>query len=318
MMRAMSSAIAGLKAHQDAIDVVGNNIANVNTHSFKSGSVSFRDVMYQNIASAAEGSTATGMAGTNPSQIGYGSATASVGVDMSNGGKDQTGKPNDCYIDGQGYFVVADGGAAKDGETALNYPAGMKYTRVGSLTFDSNGYLTDGNGNYILGVNNSAIGTDGKPTGAIPTTTTAMDAKLKDGHLELADGTAVQPEYICYDPASNTLKNVAFGPDGTITATVNGSAVTLGKAALAYFGNAAGLQDVGNSYYKDTPNSGDAKYFAPGSGETGSLVTGSLESSNVDLATEFSNMIVYERGYQANTKIISVADEMLQTLVNMK
>lgn len=314
MMRAMSSAIAGLKAHQDAIDVVGNNIANVNTHSFKSGSVSFRDVMYQNIASAAEGSTATGMAGTNPSQIGYGSATASVGVDMSNGGKDQTGKPNDCYIDGQGYFVVADGGAAKDeGGNALNYPAGMKYTRVGSLTFDSNGYLTDGNGNYILGVNNDA-GEDG----AIPTTTDAMDAKLEDGSLKAGSDEKVHPEYIHYNTDANTLKNVAFGPDGTITATVNGSAVTLGKAALAYFGNAAGLQDVGNSYYKDTPNSGDAKYFAPGSGETGSLVTGSLESSNVDLATEFSNMIVYERGYQANTKIISVADEMLQTLVNMK
>lgn len=310
MMRAMSSAVAGLKAHQDAIDVVGNNIANVNTHSFKSGSVSFRDVMYQNIASASAGSTATGLAGTNPSQIGYGAATASVGVDTSNGGKDQTGRPNDCYIDGQGYFVVADGGKKTD----ANQPTGMKYTRVGSLQFDSSGYLTDGNGNYVLGVNNDA-GEDG----AIPTVTTAMDGKLAtDGSLKTDQGDMVPPEYIHYSTEDNTLSNVSFGTDGTITATSGGKVVTLGKVVLSHFSNAAGLEDIGNSYYKNTPNSGAAKFYAPGSGETGNLVTGSLENSNVDLATEFSNMILYERGYQANTKIISVADEMLQTLVNMK
>ncbi len=305
----MSSAVAGLKAHQDAIDVVGNNIANVNTHSFKSGSVSFRDVMYQNIVSAAQGNPDTGLAGTNPSQIGYGVATASVGVDTSNGGKDQTGKPNDCYIDGQGYFVVADGG---EDAANTNQPTGMKYTRVGSLQFDSQGYLTDGNGNYVLGVNN------GDGTSAVPTDTTSMTDKLTaddtDGSLTSED----IPEYIHYDPAANTLSNVSFGTDGTITATSGGKVVTLGKVVLSHFSNAAGLEDIGNSYYKNTPNSGAAKFYAPGSGETGNLVTGSLENSNVDLATEFSNMILYERGYQANTKIISVADEMLQTLVNMK
>jgi flagellar hook protein FlgE len=306
----MSSAVAGLKAHQDAIDVVGNNIANVNTHSFKSGSVSFRDVMYQNIVSAAGGDPDTGLAGTNPSQIGYGAATASVGVDTSNGGKDQTGRPNDCYIDGQGYFVVADGG--QDGTN--NYPVGMKYTRVGSLQFDSQGYLTDGNGNYVLGVNNDA-GEDG----AIPTVTTAMDGKLAtDGSLKTDQGDMVPPEYIHYSTEDNTLSNVSFGSDGTITATSGGEVVTLGKVALAHFSNAAGLEDIGSSYYKDTTNSGAAEFYVPGSGATGNLVTGSLENSNVDLATEFSNMILYERGYQANTKIISVADEMLQTLVNMK
>lgn len=297
----MSSAVAGLKAHQDAIDVVGNNIANVNTHSFKSGSVSFRDVMYQNIASASAGSTATGLAGTNPSQIGYGAATASVGVDTSNGGKDQTGRPNDCYIDGQGYFVIRDGAS------------GMKYTRVGSLQFDSQGYLTDGNGNYVLGVNNDPD--TGETT--IPETnnmTSKLATDTTDGSLS---ATGI-PEYIHYDPAHNTLSNVSFGSDGTITATSGGKVVTLGKVVLSHFSNAAGLEDIGSSYYKNTTNSGDAKYYTPDGSTVGKLVTGSLENSNVDLATEFSNMILYERGYQANTKIISVADEMLQTLVNMK
>ncbi len=271
MMRAMSSAVAGLKAHQDAIDVVGNNIANVNTHSFKSGSVSFRDVMYQNLTSASEGDENAGTAGVNPSQIGYGSAAASVGVDTTNGGKDQTGRPNDCYIDGEGYFVVRDG---KNGE---------KFTRVGTLSFDGDGYLTDGNGGYVLGYDdeNSA----GDPI-----------------HFDDTD-----------------LKNVSIEPDGTITAIASdGDAEVIGQICLASFPNASGLEDIGNSYYRQTGNSGSPQYFEPGSGSTGNLVTGSLENSNVDLATEFSNMILYERGYQANTKIISVADEMLQTLVNMK
>jgi flagellar hook protein FlgE len=111
---------------------------------------------------------------------------------------------------------------------------------------------------------------------------------------------------------------------------LDGSVVTIGQIEIAHFTNPAGLEQMGGNYYKATDNSGNAtiesdgsitsaglSFETPGSSATGNLVTGALESSNVDLANEFSNMITTERGYQANSKIITVADEMLETLVSM-
>jgi flagellar hook protein FlgE len=261
----MSSAVAGLKAHQTALDVIGNNISNVDTPSFKSGSVSFRDTMYQTTQAASKGDGAS-RAGSNPVQIGYGAAASSVTDDVGKGGEDETGRTGDVYIDGEGFLIVADG-------------TDKKYTRVGRLDFDSDGNLTDGNGGYVLD---------------------------KGGNK------------IKYDTSKGDLSNTSIAPDGTITATQGGSVVTVGQIGLANFKNAAGLQKIGNSYYKETNNSGAATFATPGGDGTGTLVSGALEASNTDLAAEFSNMVMYERAYQANTKMISVADEMYQTLVNMK
>ena len=149
-----------------------------------------------------------------------------------------------------------------------------------------------------------------------------QNATTKDGKVTFAPtsyAAADPPQYIHYDPAIK-LENAAISSDGTVTATKDGAAITLGKVALAHFQNPAGLTQAGNSFYKESTNSGTAAYAAPNdkTAGTGALKSGGLESSNVDLATEFANMITYERGYQANSKIMSVADEMLETLVNMK
>lgn len=294
MMRAMSSGVAGLKAHQTALDVIGNNVANVNTYGFKASRTLFSDVLYQTLTNATEPDASTGQAGSNPSQVGYGSTAASVTVDTGRAGMATTGYSGDCYINGEGYFIVG------TGTPTSNVPASYKYTRVGALSFNSAGYLVDGNGNYVCGIASD------KPT--------ALDSGLNSSNSA--------PEYIYYDPAGDgttaqTLSDISIASDGTITATKDGSVVTVGQIELAHFTNPGGLEQEGSNYYKDTSNSGDATYAAPGSGSTGSLVTGALESSNVDLANEFSNMITTERGYQANSKIITVADTMLETLVNM-
>ena len=290
MMRAMSSGVAGLKAHQTAMDVVGNNVANVNTYGFKASRTTFRDTLYQTLAAATGSNGALG--GMNPTQIGYGATAASIEMDTGRAGMSTTGFGGDCYINGEGYFIVGNG-EDEDGNVT-----GSLYTRVGELSFDSAGYLVDGNGRRVLGVNNSAP--DSLGTGTVADITSATE-----------------PGYIHYDPAQ-TLKDISIGADGTITATLAGSdVVKIGKIALAYFTNPAGLSQEGGSYYAKTLNSGEPAVASPGDGSTGQLVTGALESSNVDLANEFSNMIVYERGYQANSKIITVADTMLETLVNM-
>lgn len=318
MMRCMNSAIAGLKAHQTAMDVIGNNIANVDTSGFKSGSISFRDAMYQETQAASAGQAGTGIAGSNPVQIGYGSTASSIYDNMTKGGISDTGDAKDIYINGDGYLVVANGGITNgtDGTGILptatyeqQNSGAVEYTRVGHLDFDSNGFLTDGYGHYILGRQYGLPDADGNQT--------PVPADLANG-TSTYDATTAPLVPIKYNPKAGKLESVKIGSEGTITADYNGKNIKIGQIALANFANAAGLEKTGDSYYKASENSGEASYSNPGSNATGKLQSGALEASNTDLATEFSNMIMYERAYQANTKIISVADEMYQTLVNMK
>ena len=119
-------------------------------------------------------------------------------------------------------------------------------------------------------------------------------------------------------PAS-TLSTWKVGPDGTIIGTFNdGRTQALARIAVANFDNPAGLSKNGSSTYSATVNSGDPAIGSPGENGRGSLVSGALEMSNVDLAQEFTNLIVSQRGFQANSRIITTSDEMLQELVNLK
>lgn len=118
--------------------------------------------------------------------------------------------------------------------------------------------------------------------------------------------------------ATGTLTDYSIGSDGVITGIYsNGKQQALGMIALASFDNYTGLKSVGDSSYTATANSGDFKALAPGD-SAGSLTSNTLEMSNVDLSTEFTNMIIYQRGFQANSRGITTADEMLQELVNLK
>lgn len=145
MNRAMFSGVAGLKAHQTKMDVIGNNIANVNTYGFKSQRAVFSDIYYQTIKSASGGTTSRG--GTNPSSVGYGSTLAAIQTQMTQSSMQNTGFGLDVAITGEGFFQVMDA----DGN--------IFYTKAGLLDYDSNGYLTDINGNFVLG----ATSVDGAP-----------------------------------------------------------------------------------------------------------------------------------------------------------
>jgi len=98
----------------------------------------------------------------------------------------------------------------------------------------------------------------------------------------------------------------------------NGLRQTLGRVALAAFNNPQGLEKVGNTAYRDSVNSGLPQVGTPGSGSRGTLQGASLEMSNVDLSQEFTNLIISQRGFQANSRVITASDELLQDLVNMK
>lgn len=116
-----------------------------------------------------------------------------------------------------------------------------------------------------------------------------------------------------------TLNSFTLNPDGTITGSFsNGMKSTLGQIALATFNNPAGLEKSGGTLFSVTTNSGTAQVGSAQSGGRGKLLSGQLEMSNVDLSTEFTNLILAQRGFQANSKIITASDEILQTVINIK
>lgn len=137
MMRSLYSGVAGLKTHQTKMDVIGNNIANVNTIGFKSSSVLFRDVLYQTSSSATAATATTG--GTNASQIGLGTKMSSIQTSITDTGAAQTtNNPYDLMLDASSFFIISRGGT--------NY-----FTKVGSFQTDGAGCLTTSNGYQVMG-----------------------------------------------------------------------------------------------------------------------------------------------------------------------
>lgn len=360
MLRAMDSAVAGLKAHQNKLDVIGNNIANVNTFGFKSQTYSFKDTMYQTSTSSSggkvgsgESTTGTGtqagtlkgtamVGGTNAAQYGYGSLMGTIATDFTSSTPSYIGGFN-ASINGSGFFVTnstnlettkADyKGTELVSTDATTTSTNMKtanysYTRVGQFNIDANGYMVDGNRNFVYGFRPSALvdptsyGTDGTDT------TKQYLLPIRVPHIETTATTEGLSKEAgngyAWTGAASQIKSVEIGNDGIIKGTVNlnGSetSIIIGKVAVASFQNQEGLLKAGNNTFtaSNGDNTGLVTASEPGANATPTLMAGYLEQSNVDLAKEISDMITAERGFQANSKIITVSDEVLQELVNMK
>lgn len=149
-MRSMFSAVSSLKAHQLRMDVIGNNIANVNTVGFKSSRVTFQEVFNQTLKGAGRPQEG-GRGGTNPQQVGLGISVSSMDTFHTRGSAERTDKNTDVMINGDGFFMVSD---SKDG-------ANKNYTRAGNFYVDTTGNLVTANGYHVLGYN---MDEDGKFT----------------------------------------------------------------------------------------------------------------------------------------------------------
>lgn len=301
MIRSMQSAIAGLKSHQTKMDVIGNNIANVNTWGYKSKSANFADAMYQNYITGAAGNAAAGFTGgINTSQIGYGANVSSITSNMETGTQSYTGRAFDCMINGPAFFIV--GPYTTNVDTDDLDGAGLSLSRVGIFSMDSNGYLVDDKGNYVYGY---TTGTEDPADGSIDVTTT--------GNLE-----PIRLNVRIPDGADITYSSVKIGSDGVITVVDKDSiSHVVGQFALATVENVNGMEQDSGFTYEITENAGEIN-VGPQNDASGEVLSGYLEMSNVDLATEMSYMITTQRGYQANTRMITVSDQMLEELVNMK
>jgi flagellar hook protein FlgE len=294
----MYAAISGLQVHQTALDVVSNNLANTDTIGYKAQRTTFVDELSQMLSAGSGPSSQLG--GTNPKQVGLGVQVGSIDNLMNAGSLQSTGNPLDIAIQGDGFLRVGGGDPS-----AWATPSHIQYTRAGNLTVTpntatGNGYLTTQSGDYVLGYGATA-------TGTAPNVTYSPNTA----------GGPSQPIAI-----PNGATDVAIGQDGGLSYVdaASGQRVVAGYISLASFPNEAGMQRAGGSLWNASANSGPETTGYPTSqGFQGSqTIAGELEMSNVDLATEFTNMITAERGYQANSKVISTADEMLQTVTQMK
>ena len=274
MLRSLFAGISGLRGHQQMMDVVGNNIANVNTTGYKASQVVFEDALSQTLRSATAAGANT--AATNPAQIGLGVRTAGISTNFGQGATQLTGRNTDMLIQGDGFFVVDAAGT-------------QAYTRSGAFSFDAQGRLSTVAGGLVQGwmAVNGTVDTTG----------------------------AVGP--VTVDPG--TYRGFSVGTDGTVTGQLaDGTSRTIGRLALANFANPAGLEKAGGSLYRATVNSGAVQLGPAGANGTGTIVTSALEMSNVDLAQELTGLIIAQRGFQANSKVISTSDELLQDLMNLK
>lgn len=287
MVRSMFSAVAGLRSHQTRMDVIGNNIANVNTYGFKASTVTFKDTIYQTLTGASA-STETN-AGNNPFQVGYGTQVASINRLDTQSSFVTTDRSMDCMIAGEGYFITGQADLDCD-PTDSEALYSFEFTRLGSFEFDPDGYLVESAGrSYVYGFQG-------------------------DGQ-EVDDGSLTRISL----PDDTKISGISIGINGTITGVdEQGQTIVIGRVAVANVANPAGLQTISTSKYKATINAGEILAYTPGEGATGALRANGLENSNVDLSKEFTDMITTQRGFQANSRIITVTDTMLEELVNLK
>ena len=444
MLRSLYTGVEGLKTHQTKMDVIGNNIANVNTVAYKSNQVSFKNLLYQTVQNAKGANAATNTAATNARQVGLGTAVGGITSSIATQGSTQTtNNPLDLTINGTAFFIV------NDGQQNLFTKAGNFYVdAAGYLAMTSNGYTVmgwqpnddgtdivqgavsrlqimkaanqtvageattnatvsgtldvnsdnmnttsgqklaisfyDANGNpylvnlYITKNENSAttgaynitIGdlidsstgdvmqsTNGNnATGTLyynpstgeyiggnlvmtldgtGTTGNAATFNLPNGitldfsntniynnnGISTISATAGDADGLGTGHSAGTLKGFSVQQDGKIVGSYsNGTEKLLGQISVATFTNPTGLEKVGDNLYQTSPNSGafDGIGVDITAGGVGSITSGTLEMSNVDLSTEFTEMITTQRGFQVNSRVITVSDSMLQTLEELK
>lgn len=341
MLRSLYSGISGMKVNQTKLDVIGNNLANVSTTAFKGSRVNFSTTISQTLGSASAASDSLG--GVNGKQVGLGAQIASIDKIMSQGSMQSTSRSLDVAVDGSGYFMVATGpaltGNANDSITIANNGIGnmpannsVAYTRDGSFVLDNEGNLLTSKGYRVLGFamktndNNNNNGDNIRPDGTVlyvesNNKTVAVDEQLVS--LKIPDKVLKDDGQGGKTPVA--VKSFNISADGLITGVLETGEITaLGQIAMSSFKNEVGLTDIGNNMYEPSGSSG-AAIISSGKNSAGrdssgygDILQGYLEMSGVDMAEQFTDMIVATKAFQAAGKTITTGDEILSEIINLK
>ncbi len=282
----LTSGVSAMQAFTKGLEVIGNNIANVNTTGFKGSKASFEE----SFSNTLRGSALSSGVGSNLSavQIGTGVQIASINGRFTQGALSSTGVGTDLGISGNGFFRVT------------NPVDGSEYvTRAGDFRMDDQGYLVTSNGYRVQGLVGGAAGTAPSTIGSV---------KL---------GTP---------PAGTQLKSFSFDRQGNfIEFYSDGSSAVTNRLLLQDFRDPSALQRSGDNLFTGMANAGPVGGLAlsatdhlPGENGLGNIEAGTLELSNVDLTEQFANMITTQRSFQASSRIVTVSDQVLEEVVNLK
>ncbi len=275
----LTSGVSALRTFSKGLEVIGNNIANINTTGYKSNQATFSDNFSNTLrASAPSSGTASSQSSI---QVGTGVQLAGIQTNFSQGGLTSTGKTTDLGISGSGFFIVK------------NATSGTQYaTRDGQFRVDDNGYLVTAGGLRVQGLVGGAI------------------ADLRIG-ASLPSGTQLQS--VSFDTQGKLIESYSNGTSATTgqiqLQNFNDQSALMREGSNLYTGlGSAG--PIGGGILAGSNN--------PGSNGLGSIQSGTLESSNVDLTDQFSQLITTQRSFQAGSRLITVSDTILDDIVNLK
>ncbi len=318
----LSVTMSGMKVAQKDLDVIGNNIANAGTDGFKRSVTSFADV-FPNDPSASP-----------KTAVGQGAVVSLISRDTSQGSMSSTGKVTDMAISGSGYFTLSAGG-------------NQVYTRAGSFAVDKSGYLTDSSGNRVqmAGTDTTKEGisfntpNDGTWSTTPPAPVSSLTGVQFPVYMHPVTDSAGKPDYKHEpypvfpgavpandpnpDPATGStqpysstydglLQSVSIDSNGLISASYSGFQVPypIGYLAIANFPNPAALQPIGNTDFAASGDSGNVTLSAGGTPGTGTVMSGALESSNVDITNELVKMLKAQQLYNGNARALQTQVEV--------
>jgi len=282
----LTSGVSAMRAFTKGLEVIGNNIANVNTVGYKGASVSFADSFSNTMRSSAPSSAAS----TNQSaiQVGTGVTLAQINTKFTQGALASTGLNTDLGVSGNGFFLASN---PSDGEVFA--------TRAGNFRIDDKGYLVTFQGYRVQGA-----------TGG-----TTLAAPAAFGDIKL--GTP---------PVGADLKSFSISKAGSLIEFYSdGTSTTTNQVLLQNYRDPSALVKQGDNLFTGFTAAGiigpatpTVAANAPSGKGLGSIEAGTLELANVDLADEFANMITTQRSFQASSRLITVSDSVLEDIVNLK
>jgi len=275
----LTSGVSALRTFSKGLEVIGNNIASINTTGYKSSNATFADSFSNTLRASAPSAGTT--SSQSAIQVGTGVQLSSIQTNYSQGSLNSTGNVTDLGISGKGFFIVQ------------NATSGMQYaTRDGQFRPDDNGFLITTGGLRLQGMMGAAIG-DMQIGASVP-----VGAELQS---------------VSFDTAGNMIESYS-----------DGTSATTGRVQLQSFNDPSALMRDGSNLYTGIAVAGPigggilAGSNDPGSAGLGLIQSGTLESSNVDLTDQFSQLITTQRSFQAGSRLITVSDSILEDIVNLK
>ncbi|MEI7800389.1 MAG: flagellar hook-basal body complex protein [Opitutaceae bacterium] len=283
----LGSGVSALRTFMKGLEVIGNNIANVNTSGYKSSSAAYSDT-FSNILQRSAPSSATAT-NTEALAVGTGVKLGGISTNFSQGSLQTTGRSSDLGVSGEGYFHVKNSG---DGTEFV--------TRDGSFRWDDQGKLVNSQGYRVQGLTGDGLGTVGDITLGTP-------------------------------PVGAELQSVSFDKNGNVIEFYSdGSSATTNQVLLQNFTDQSALVKEGSNLFSGMLAAGPVGAAsgsfafqvgtgnAPGANGLGSIQSGTVELSNVDLTEQFSSLITTQRSFQAGSRLITVSDTILEDIVNLK